>query len=130
LDAQERARVDLPPAAGAQASVPPLRAGQPGLSRPRAELGKSDNRSSMNILLTGGAGYIGSHTYVALAAAGYTPVILDNFSNSHRNVLERLRRITDRAVICEEGDVLDTPLVEQLLRKHDIAGVVHFAGDK
>jgi len=84
----------------------------------------------MRILLTGGAGYIGSHTYVALAQAGYTPVVLDNFSNSHRGVLDRLRAITDEPVLCEEGDVLDTPFVEAVLRRHRIAGVVHFAGDK
>jgi UDP-glucose 4-epimerase len=84
----------------------------------------------MNILLTGGAGYIGSHTFVSLVEAGYTPVILDNFANSHRKVLERLQRITGRPVACEEGDVLDTPFVEAVLRRHAIAGVVHFAGDK
>jgi len=83
-----------------------------------------------NILLTGGAGYIGSHTYVALSEAGYTPVILDNFSNSHRGVLERLYVITEQHVLCEEGDVLDTPFVEAVLRRHEIAGVIHFAGDK
>jgi len=84
----------------------------------------------MNILLTGGAGYIGSHTYVALARAGYTPVILDNFSNSHHGVLERLYAITEQHVACEEGDVLDTPLVEAVLRRHGIGAVIHFAGDK
>jgi UDP-glucose 4-epimerase len=84
----------------------------------------------MNILLTGGAGYIGSHTYVALANAGYTPVILDNFSNSHRGVLERLYAITEQHVECEEGDVLDTAFVEGVLRRHDIGAVIHFAGDK
>ena len=84
----------------------------------------------MRILLTGGAGYIGSHTYVALVEAGFTPVILDNFSNSHPQVLQRLERITAQPVLCERGDVLDTALVERLLRRHAIAGVVHFAGDK
>ena len=84
----------------------------------------------MNILLTGGAGFIGSHTYVALAEAGYTPVILDNFANSHRSVLGRLETITKRPVLCEEGDVLDTPKVEDMLRRHAIAGVIHLAGDK
>jgi UDP-glucose 4-epimerase len=67
---------------------------------------------------------------VALARAGYTPVILDNFSNSHRGVLERLHAITEQHVACEEGDVLDTPFVEAVLRRHDIGGVIHFAGDK
>lgn len=84
----------------------------------------------MNILLTGGAGYIGSHTYVALLEAGYTPVILDNFANSHPAVLQRLQAITERPVLCERGDVLDTPWVEDVLRRHDIKGAIHFAGDK
>ena len=84
----------------------------------------------MNILLTGGAGYIGSHTYVALFEAGYTPVILDNFANSHPEVLNRLERITGQPVICERGDVQDRPFVEAVLSRHDIAGVMHFAGDK
>ena len=57
----------------------------------------------MNILLTGGAGYIGSHTCVALIEAGFTPIILDNFSNSHPAVLQRLAQITGRAVACEKG---------------------------
>ena len=84
----------------------------------------------MNILLTGGAGYIGSHTCVALIEAGFNPVILDNFSNSHPAVLERLRKITGRGVVCERGSVLDTPWVEEVLRRHEIGGVMHFAGDK
>src|SRR4051812_48048583 len=84
----------------------------------------------MKILLTGGAGYIGSHTHVALVEAGYTPVILDNFPNRHRAVLSRLETITGKPVLCEEGDVLDTAFVESVLRRHEIGGVIHFAGDK
>jgi UDP-glucose 4-epimerase len=84
----------------------------------------------MNILLTGGAGYIGSHTYVALLEAGFKPVILDNFSNSHRGVLQRLRAITEQPVLCEAGDVMDTAFVLDVLRRYQIVGVIHFAGDK
>jgi UDP-glucose 4-epimerase len=84
----------------------------------------------MNILLTGGAGYIGSHTFIALREAGFEPVILDNFANSHSVVLERLERITGRPVTLERGDVLDTPWLEAVLKRHQPAGVVHFAGDK
>jgi UDP-glucose 4-epimerase len=84
----------------------------------------------MNILLTGGAGYIGSHTFVSLVKAGYAPVILDNFANSHPAVLERLQAITGRPAPCERGDVLDTAWVEEVLRRHAIEGVIHFAGDK
>ncbi|MDP3166396.1 MAG: UDP-glucose 4-epimerase GalE [Hydrogenophaga sp.] len=84
----------------------------------------------MKILLTGGAGYIGSHTAVALVAAGFDPIILDNFANSHPVVLERLTTITGKHMALERGDVLDTPWVEDVLRRHQPAGVVHFAGDK
>jgi UDP-glucose 4-epimerase len=84
----------------------------------------------MKILLTGGAGFIGSHTYAALAEAGYTPVIYDNFSNSRREVLPRLEKITGTPVLCEEGDVLDTAHVRVVLQRHHIEGVIHFAGLK
>ncbi|HSV78313.1 MAG TPA: UDP-glucose 4-epimerase GalE [Ramlibacter sp.] len=86
--------------------------------------------SGNKILLTGGAGYIGSHTLVALRESGFEPVILDNFSNSHPAVLARLETITGRPALCERGDVLDTAWVEAVLRRHTPAGVVHFAGDK
>ena len=86
--------------------------------------------AAMNILLTGGAGYIGSHTTVALVEAGFRPIVLDNFSNSHPAVMERLARITGTQVPLEQGDVLDTPWVESVLRRHRPAGVVHFAADK
>lgn len=84
----------------------------------------------MKILLTGGAGYIGSHTCIALVEAGFEPVVLDNFSNSNPVVLERMARILDRPVTLERGNVLDTDWLEQVLRRHRPAGVVHFAGDK
>ena len=82
------------------------------------------------ILLTGGAGYIGSHTAVALHEAGFLPVLLDNFANSHPAVLDRLERILGTRPLLERGDVLDTPFVESVLRRHRPAAVVHFAGDK
>lgn len=85
---------------------------------------------SAAILLTGGAGYIGSHTFVALREGGFEPIILDNFANSHPAVLERLERITGRAPILERGDVLDTQFVEDVLRRHQPGGVIHFAGNK
>jgi UDP-glucose 4-epimerase len=83
-----------------------------------------------SILLTGGAGYIGSHTYVALIEAGFTPVILDDFSNSKPAVLARLQRITDQAVQCQHGSVVDVDLVQGLIERHQIAAVIHFAGFK
>ena len=84
----------------------------------------------MNILLAGGAGYIGSHTCVALIEAGYTPVIADNFSNSQPEVLNRLQRITGQAVICERGDVADKAFMVDVLQRHSIDAVLHFAGYK
>jgi UDP-glucose 4-epimerase len=87
-------------------------------------------QNAPSILLTGGAGYIGSHTFVALRSAGFEPVILDNFSNSQPEVLNRLERITGRPPVVERGDVLDTDFLEAVLRRHAPAGVVHFAGDK
>jgi UDP-glucose 4-epimerase len=82
------------------------------------------------ILVTGGAGFIGSHTCVALAQAGIPFLILDNFSNSRRSVLERLGRITGAAVPCVEGDVRDEALLARVLAEHSITGVIHFAAFK
>ena len=82
------------------------------------------------ILVTGGAGFIGSHTCVALAQAGIPFLILDNFSNSQRSVLERLGRITGAAVPCVEGDVRDEALLARVLAEHSITGVIHFAAFK
>ena len=83
------------------------------------------------ILLTGGAGYIGSHTYVALIEAGFEVVILDNFSNSNPSVLIRLGQITGQnQVICYEGSVLDKALLAQIFTEHDISAVIHFAALK
>ena len=84
----------------------------------------------MNILLTGGAGYIGSHTCIALAQAGYTPVIVDDFSNSDPAVLPRLARITGQAIACEQGDVADVAFITDVLRRHPVQAVLHFAGCK
>jgi len=83
-----------------------------------------------SILVTGGAGFIGSHTCVALAAAGYTPLILDNLGNSDVRVLERLARITGRTPGFIEGDVRDRALLDRVFREQPIAGVIHFAGLK
>ena len=84
------------------------------------------------ILVTGGAGFIGSHTCVALAEAGYVPLILDNLGNSDIRVLDRLARIsaTGTAPRFIEGDVRDRALLDRVFKEHDIAGVIHFAGLK
>jgi len=82
------------------------------------------------ILVTGGAGYIGSHTCVALAQAGRDFLILDNFSNVKRSVLERLSKTVDFEVRCVEGDVSDVGLVTRLLEEHKVSAVIHFAALK
>ncbi len=84
----------------------------------------------MNILLTGGAGYIGSHTAVALSEAGHEVVLLDNFCNSQKSVLDRLERILGEVLPCVEGDVRDTVLVTRILQDYKIDAVIHFAGLK
>lgn len=85
---------------------------------------------AQKILLTGGAGYIGSHTYCELVAAGYSPVILDNFSNSRPDVLDRLEVITGAPVTCYTGDVLDRAMLDRIFRENEIAAVIHFAALK
>lgn len=84
----------------------------------------------MTILLTGGTGYIASHTAVTLLEAGQQVVLLDNLSNSHRDVVSRIERITGRSVPFVEGDVRDTQLVRETLERHRCDSVVHFAGLK
>ena len=82
------------------------------------------------ILVTGGAGFIGSHTCVALAQAGIPHLILDNFGNSRRSVLERLGRITGVQPLFVEGDVRDADLLARVFAQHPIDGVIHFAALK
>ena len=84
----------------------------------------------MNILLTGGAGYIGSHLALVLTEAGHQVVILDNFCNSHCSILERLEKILGKVVPCIEGDIRDTELVKKVLQDYKIDAVIHFAGLK
>lgn len=82
------------------------------------------------ILVTGGAGYIGSHACVALLAAGFEVIVLDNFSNSHPTALERVQHIAGKAVIFQHGDLRDRAVLEQIFRAHAISAVMHFAGLK
>ncbi len=83
-----------------------------------------------HILLTGGAGYIGSHTYAALRAAGHAVTILDDFSNADAGVIDRLGRLTGDAVDVVEGSVLDRGVLDDLFAARGIDGVVHFAARK
>lgn len=86
---------------------------------------------SRTVLLTGGAGYIGSHTYVALIEAGFEIVVLDDFSNSKPSVLDRLTEITSRNTVnFFHGSVLDRTLLDRIFEMHRIDAVVHFAAYK
>jgi UDP-glucose 4-epimerase len=82
------------------------------------------------ILVTGGAGYIGSHTCVALAAAGIDFTILDNFCNSSRGVLSSLEKVVGRVIEVHDGDVRDEALLGRVLARGGITAVMHFAGLK
>lgn len=82
------------------------------------------------ILVTGGAGYIGSHTCIELQASGYEVVVLDNFSNSSPEALRRVEQITGKPLTLVEGDILDAELLARLFAEHTIEAVIHFAGLK
>ena len=84
----------------------------------------------MNILVTGGMGYIGSHTCVELLNAGHQVVIFDNLDNSDRAVQQRIEKIAGQAVAFVEGDVRDRAAVEAAFAAHKIDAVIHFAGLK
>ena len=85
---------------------------------------------SSTVLITGGAGYIGSHTTIQLLEAGFDVVVLDNLSNSSVVSLERVKGITDRSVTFVEGDIRDRACLRQLLADNQIGSVIHFAGLK
>lgn len=84
----------------------------------------------MRILVTGGAGFIGSHTCVELLNADYEVVVIDNFSNSKPEVLERIRRITGKTCMLYEGDVRDIQLMRRIFEGNQIDAAIHFAGLK
>ncbi len=83
------------------------------------------------IVVTGGAGYIGSHTVVELCNSGYIPIIVDNFSNSNRNIIKGLNAITARQLTVYEGDCVDKNFLYDVFSKEEhIQGVIHFAAFK
>ena len=84
----------------------------------------------MNVLLTGGTGFIGSHTAVCLTEAGHTPVLYDNLSNSRPEVIDALEKITGVRPAFVRGDIRDKALLTETLRAHRIDAVIHFAGLK
>ena len=84
----------------------------------------------MSILVTGGAGYIGSHTVVELQNAGYEVVVVDNLSNSSRESLKRVEKITGKPVTFYEADILDREALNGIFEKESIESCIHFAGLK
>lgn len=84
----------------------------------------------MAILVTGGAGYIGTHTVVELLAVGQDVVIVDNLSNSSVEALKRVEAISGKSVTFYQGDILNKALLQKIFADHDIESVIHFAGLK
>ena len=84
----------------------------------------------MNVLVTGGAGYIGSHTCVELLESGYGVVVIDNLCNSNPESLRRVQEITGKTLKFYEGDVRDEALLEKIFAENEIGCVIHFAGLK
>ena len=83
----------------------------------------------MAILVTGGAGYIGSHTVVELQNAGYDVVVLDNLSNASEKSLDRVSKITGKPVKFYKADILDRDALNEIFDKENIDGVIHFAAN-
>ena len=84
----------------------------------------------MRVLVTGGAGYIGSHTLLELMAQGHEVCVLDNFSNSSPMVLERVRSLSNGTVICVDADIRDRAALDQVMDDFSPEAVIHFAGLK
>lgn len=82
------------------------------------------------ILVTGGAGYIGSHTCVELIKAGYEVVVFDNFSNSSKESIKRVEKITSTTIDLCYGDIRDKSALREVFKKYNIDAVIHFAGLK
>ena len=84
----------------------------------------------MNVLVTGGAGYIGSHTCVELLSSGYGVVVIDNLCNSNAKALDRVQELTGKSLRFYEGDVRDEALLTKIFEENEIGCVIHFAGLK
>ncbi|WP_214710949.1 MULTISPECIES: UDP-glucose 4-epimerase GalE [unclassified Exiguobacterium] len=84
----------------------------------------------MTLFVTGGAGYIGTHTTLQLLEAGHDVVVIDNLSNSNLEALRRVEALANRPVTFYEGDILDRTLLDDIFTEHSIDAVIHFAGLK
>lgn len=82
------------------------------------------------ILITGGAGYIGSHTLIELDSAGYSFVVYDNLSNSSKKSIQRVEKLIGKSIEFVEGDIRDKKALEDVFERYDIDSVIHFAGLK
>ena len=98
--------------------------------RYRGFAGEERQEFTMAILVTGGAGYIGSHTVIELQNAGYDVVVMDNLSNSSEVALERVQEITGKPLTFYKADILDREATEEIFSKEKIEAVIHFAGLK
>ncbi|KAG5214321.1 hypothetical protein JEQ12_010107, partial [Ovis aries] len=104
--------------------------------RPLLSLCPEPGIMAEKVLVTGGAGYIGSHTVLELLEAGYSPMVIDNFHNAIRGggsmpeSLRRVQELTGRSVEFEEMDILDQAALQRLFKKHSFMAVIHFAGLK
>ncbi len=83
-----------------------------------------------NVFITGGAGFIGSHCAVSLSKNGFTPIILDNFSNSHQSVIKKLEIITNKKITFYKIDIKDKKKLRLIFKKHSCYAVIHCAGFK
>ncbi|EKO3412067.1 UDP-glucose 4-epimerase GalE [Vibrio fluvialis] len=84
----------------------------------------------MDVLITGGMGYIGSHTCVQMIAAGMTPIMVDNLCNAKAEVLNRIEALTGVRPAFYQGDIRDEAFLDSVFAKHDVQAVIHFAGLK
>ena len=91
---------------------------------------KKNKHFFMKILVTGGAGFIGSHTVVELINAGHEPIIIDNFNNSDKSALKGIKKIIKKSVKCYEKDCNEFKVLEQICIKENIEGIIHFAAYK
>src|SRR5690606_29260118 len=97
----------------------------------KSQMTSLDNSAARpQILVTGGAGFIGSHVCVELIAAGYLPVVVDNLCNSKPEALKRVARIAGSAPVFYEVDINDKAALREVFSKHQFAAVMHFAGLK
>lgn len=95
-----------------------------------SEKSMSTKNTNSTILVTGGAGYIGSHTVLELLESGYGVVVLDNLSNSSEESLKRVQKLTGKDIAFYRGDIRDEDIYKEIFSRHKIEGVIHFAGLK